>query len=81
MSNVEVKRFNGQEVRTLKQLAMMVESCTDDWLVFDFADHYMLVLESSARDATPSVCDSHGLSSNASADVLEAISSLKKAEL
>lgn len=74
VSNVEVLRFNGVEILTIQQLALLVEGCDASHMVFELADDALIVLETDAvRAATPDVLATHSIPSAVSADVQQAL--------
>ncbi|GAQ91114.1 HrtA/DegP protease [Klebsormidium nitens] len=71
LSNRVVIRLNGVEIRNIKQLAELVESCQDPFLKFDLEYNEMLVLENAAaRRATAQVLQDHCIPSARSADLV-----------
>jgi len=51
-----LRSFNGEEIRNLRHLIEMVDSCGDEWLRFDFDEEIPVALPTSeAKAATPAI--------------------------
>ncbi|XP_065861274.1 protease Do-like 2, chloroplastic [Euphorbia lathyris] len=73
MSNQQVLKFNGIEIKNIHHLAHLVDSCKDRYLVFEFEDNYLSVLEREAATAASSdILRGYGIPSERSPDLLEA---------
>ncbi|KAJ6723495.1 hypothetical protein OIU74_007960 [Salix koriyanagi] len=55
MSNQQVLKLNGTQIKNIHHLAHLVDSCKNRYLVFEFEDNYLVVLEREAASA----CSSH----------------------
>ncbi|WCJ21423.1 DEGP protease 2 [Euphorbia peplus] len=72
MSNQQVLKFNGVEIKNIHHLAHLVDSCKDKYLVFEFEDNYLSVLEREAANAASSdILRGYGIPSQRSPDLLE----------
>ncbi|XP_023752356.1 protease Do-like 9 [Lactuca sativa] len=68
--NTQVLAFNGKEVKNLKSLANMVESCRDDYLKFELEYQQIVVLETkTAKAATVDILLTHCIPSAMSDDL------------
>ena len=68
--NTAVLGFNGTKVRDLKQLAQMVEACTDEFLRFELEHELLVVLKrAAAHKATRDVLETHCIPEAKSADL------------
>ncbi|KAL3642463.1 Protease Do-like 9 [Castilleja foliolosa] len=68
--NTQVHAFNGQPVKNLKSLAMMVESCDDEYLKFDLEFQQIVVLQTKkAKAATLDILTTHCIPSAMSDDL------------
>ncbi|KFK37547.1 hypothetical protein AALP_AA4G271000 [Arabis alpina] len=72
MNNQQVLKFNGNHIRNIHHLAHLIDMCKDKYLVFEFEDNYVAVLEREASNSA-SVCilKDYGIPSERSADLLE----------
>ncbi|KAL3827873.1 hypothetical protein ACJIZ3_016675 [Penstemon smallii] len=71
MSNEQVLKLNGTRIRNIHHLAHLVDSCKDKFLVFEFEDNFMIVLErESALAASTSILKNYGIPSERSEDLL-----------
>ncbi|PIN18790.1 Serine protease [Handroanthus impetiginosus] len=60
IANTQVLAFNGQPVKNLKGLAIMVESCNDEYLKFDLEFQQIVVLRTeTAKAATSDILATH----------------------
>ncbi|PON96662.1 Peptidase S1C [Trema orientale] len=72
MSNQQVLKLNGMRIRNIHHLAHLVDSCKDKYLVFEFEDNYIAVLEREAAvAASPCILKDYGIPSERSSDLLE----------
>ncbi|KAB1997200.1 hypothetical protein ERO13_D12G008301v2 [Gossypium hirsutum] len=72
MSNQQVLKFNGTRIKNIRHLAHLVACCQDKYLVFEFEDNYLAVLEREAAMATSSrILKDYGIPSERSDDLLE----------
>ncbi|XP_030945411.1 protease Do-like 2, chloroplastic isoform X2 [Quercus lobata] len=72
MSNQQVLKFNGTRIKNIRHLAHLVDSCKDKYLVFEFEDNYVAVLErETASAASSSILKGYGIPSERSSDLLE----------
>ncbi|KAK4418196.1 Protease Do-like 2, chloroplastic [Sesamum alatum] len=72
MSNEQVLKLNGTWIRNIHHLAHLVDSCKDKYLVFEFEDNFLVVLErESALAASESILKGYGIPSERSADLLD----------
>jgi hypothetical protein len=62
--------FNGAPVTNLKQLARMVETCTEEFLRFELEHELLVVLKrATAHKATRDVLETHCIPEAKSADL------------
>lgn len=72
MSNEQVLKFNGTRIKNIHHLAHLVDSCKDKYLIFEFEDNYLAVLEREASCAASScILKDYGIPSERSSDLLE----------
>ncbi|KAK9139463.1 hypothetical protein Scep_009144 [Stephania cephalantha] len=72
MSNQQVLKFNGVPIKNIRHLAHLVDSCKTKYLVFEFEDNFLVVLEREAAvAASPCVLKDYGIPSERSSDLLE----------
>ncbi|KAL2238936.1 UNVERIFIED_CONTAM: Protease Do-like 2, chloroplastic [Sesamum indicum] len=72
MSNEQVLKLNGTWIRNIHHLAHLVDSCKEKYLVFEFEDNFLVVLErESALAASESILKGYGIPSERSADLLD----------
>ncbi|XP_043711779.1 protease Do-like 2, chloroplastic isoform X2 [Telopea speciosissima] len=72
MDNQQVLKFNGTPIKNIRHLAYLVDSCKDKYLVFEFEDNFLAVLErEAAAVATPCILKNYGIPSERSSDLLE----------
>ncbi|KAJ4968674.1 hypothetical protein NE237_015375 [Protea cynaroides] len=72
MDNQQVLKFNGIPIKNIRHLAYLVDSCNDKYLVFEFEDNFLAVLErEAAAVATPCILKDYGIPSERSSDLLE----------
>ncbi|KAL6500387.1 Protease Do-like 2, chloroplastic [Orobanche hederae] len=72
MSNEQVLKLNGTWIRNIHHLAHLVDSCKDKYLVFEFEDNFLVVLErESALAASKSILKGYGIQSERSPDLLD----------
>ncbi|XP_059625758.1 protease Do-like 2, chloroplastic [Cornus florida] len=72
MGNQQVLKFNGTQIKNIHHLAHLVDSCKDKYLVFEFEDNYLAVLEREAAVAASScILKDYGIPSERSSDLLE----------
>ncbi|KAK6940903.1 Protease Do-like, PDZ domain [Dillenia turbinata] len=67
-----VLKLNGIRIRNIHHLAHLVDSCKDKYLLFEFEDNFLVVLEREAAIAASScVLRDYGIPSERSSDLLE----------
>lgn len=72
MGNQQVLKFNGTRIRNIHHLAHLVDSCKDKYLVFEFEDNYLAVLDrEAATSASACILKGYGIPSERSSDLLE----------
>ncbi|XP_022727449.1 protease Do-like 2, chloroplastic isoform X2 [Durio zibethinus] len=72
MSNQQVLKFNGTRIKNIRHLAHLVACCKDKYLVFEFEDNYLAVLDRKAAMAASSrILKDYGIPSERSDDLLE----------
>ncbi|KAL5561572.1 hypothetical protein UlMin_031319 [Ulmus minor] len=72
MNNQQVLKLNGTRIKNIHHLAHLVDSCKDRYLVFEFEDNYIAVMErDAATAASPCVLKDYGIPSERSSDLLE----------
>uniref|UniRef100_A0A5B7A483 Putative DEGP protease 2 isoform 1 n=1 Tax=Davidia involucrata TaxID=16924 RepID=A0A5B7A483_DAVIN len=72
MGNQQILKFNGTRIRSIRHLAHLVDSCEDKYLVFEFENNYLAVLErEAATAASPRILKDYGIPSERSSDLLE----------
>ncbi|XP_018822154.1 protease Do-like 2, chloroplastic [Juglans regia] len=72
MGNLQVLKFNGTRIKNIHHLAHLIDSCEDQYLVFEFEDNYIAVLEREAATAASScILKDYGIPSERSSDLLE----------
>ncbi|KAF3436381.1 hypothetical protein FNV43_RR23473 [Rhamnella rubrinervis] len=72
MSNQQVLKFNGTQIKNIHHLAHLIDSCKDQFLVFEFEDNYIAVLEREAATAASScILKDYGIPSERSSELLE----------
>lgn len=72
MCNEQVLKFNGVRIKNIHHLAHLVDSCKDKYLVFEFEDNYLAVLERKASaEALPGLLKDYAIPLERSANLLE----------
>ncbi|KAI3923050.1 hypothetical protein MKW92_006981 [Papaver armeniacum] len=72
MGNQQVLKFNGTRVKNISHLSHLVNSCQDKYLVFEFEDNFVAVLDrEAATTASPCILKDYGIPSERSSDLLE----------
>ncbi|KAL7602098.1 hypothetical protein Lser_V15G27350 [Lactuca serriola] len=72
MSNEQVLKFNGTRIKNIHHLAHLIDSCREKYLIFEFEDNYLAVLEREASSAASScILKDYGIPSERSSDLLE----------
>ncbi|CAF2305037.1 unnamed protein product [Brassica napus] len=72
MNNQQVLKFNGTHIRNIHHLAHLIDMCKDKYLVFEFEDNYVAVLEREASNsASLCILKDYGIPSERSADLRE----------
>ncbi|KMT05819.1 hypothetical protein BVRB_7g165930 [Beta vulgaris subsp. vulgaris] len=72
MSNQQVLKLNGTHIRNIHHLAHLTDSCNDKYLVFEFEDNYLVVLErETAAAASSCILKDYGIPSERSSDLME----------
>ncbi|KAL6210453.1 hypothetical protein ACLB2K_015685 [Fragaria x ananassa] len=72
MSNQQVLKLNGTSIKNIHHLAHLVDSCKHKYLVFEFEDNYITVLErEGALASSTSILKDYGIPAERSSDLLE----------
>ncbi|PRQ26254.1 putative peptidase Do [Rosa chinensis] len=72
MSNQQVLKLNGTPIKNIRHLAHLVDSCKHKYMVFEFEDNYITVLEREAALASStSILKDYGIPAERSSDLLE----------
>lgn len=72
MGNQQVLKLNGTRIKNIHHLAHLLDSCKDKYLVFEFEDNYLVVLEREAATAASScILKDYGIPSERSSDLIE----------
>ncbi|XP_039020300.1 protease Do-like 2, chloroplastic isoform X1 [Hibiscus syriacus] len=72
MGNQQVLKFNGTRIKNIHHLAHLVACCQDKYMVFEFEDNYLAVLEREvAVAASACILKDYGIPSERSDDLLE----------
>lgn len=72
MSNQQVLKFNGVRVKNIRHLAHLVDSCNNKYLIFEFEDKLLVVLERQAASLkTPQILKDYGIACERSPDLTE----------
>ncbi|XP_021906715.1 LOW QUALITY PROTEIN: protease Do-like 2, chloroplastic [Carica papaya] len=72
MGNQQVLKFNGIPIKNIHHMAHLVDKCKDEYLIFEFEDNYIAVLERKAATASSScILKDYGIPSERSSDLLE----------
>ncbi|KAJ8898685.1 hypothetical protein K2173_004719 [Erythroxylum novogranatense] len=72
MGNQQVLRLNGTRIKNIHHLAHLVDSSKDKYLVFEFEDNYLAVLEREiAISASSQILGDYGIPSERSPDLVE----------
>ncbi|CAL9069315.1 unnamed protein product [Musa banksii] len=72
MGNQQVMKFNGTPIKNIRHLAHLVDTCKDKYLIFEFEDNFLAVLErEAAAAASPFVLKDYGIPCERSSDLLE----------
>lgn len=72
MGNQQVLKLNGTRIRNIHHLTHLVDTCKDKYLVFEFEENYIAVLEREAAIAASScILKDYGIPSERSSDLLE----------
>ncbi|CAN4093133.1 unnamed protein product [Withania somnifera] len=72
LSNEQILKLNGTRIRNIHHLAHLVDSCKDKYLVFEFEDNFLVVLErEAASSASSSILKDYGIPAERSSDLLE----------
>ncbi|CAI0446088.1 unnamed protein product [Linum tenue] len=72
MGNQQVLKFNGTSIRNIHHLAHLIDSCTGKYMVFEFEDNYLVVLEMEAAVGSSSqVLQDYGIPCERSQDLLQ----------
>ncbi|PHU22157.1 Protease Do-like 2, chloroplastic [Capsicum chinense] len=70
--NWQILKMNGTRIRNIHHLAHLVDSCKDKYLVFEFEDNFLVVLErEAASSASSSILKDYGIPAERSLDLLE----------
>lgn len=72
MEYLQVLKFNGTRIKNIHHLAHLVDSFKGDYLVFEFEDNYLSIIERKASAAALSgILKANGIPSERSSDLLE----------
>lgn len=72
MKYLQVLKFNGTRIKNIHHLAHLVDSFKGDYLVFEFEDNYLSIIERKASAAALSgILKTNGIPSERSSDLLE----------
>ncbi|XP_020586865.1 protease Do-like 2, chloroplastic isoform X2 [Phalaenopsis equestris] len=72
MANQQVLKFNGTRIKNIRHLAHLVDTCKGKYLVFEFEENFLAVLDREAAiAASMSILKGYGIPSERSADLLE----------
>ncbi|KAG6512583.1 hypothetical protein ZIOFF_030708 [Zingiber officinale] len=72
MGNQQVVKFNGTPIKNIRHLAHLVDSCKDKYLIFEFEDNFLAVLDrEAASTAGPLILQAYGIPGKRSSDLLE----------
>jgi hypothetical protein len=72
ISNVEVVKFNGTPVHSLRQLAGLVDACEDEYLRFELHDRRSIILpRRKAKEETKRVLEINGIPQARSKDLAD----------
>ncbi|XP_075075265.1 protease Do-like 2, chloroplastic isoform X2 [Nicotiana tabacum] len=82
MSNEQVLKLNGTRIKNIHHLAHLVDSCKGKYLVFEFEDNFLVVLErEAALDASASILKDYGIPAERSSDLMGAyVDSIEQSE-
>ncbi|XP_059300941.1 protease Do-like 2, chloroplastic isoform X1 [Lycium ferocissimum] len=70
MSNEQVLKLNGTRIKNIHHLAHLVDSCKGKYLVFEFEDNILVVLErEEAQSASASILKDYGIPAERSSDL------------
>ncbi|KAG5587621.1 hypothetical protein H5410_048055 [Solanum commersonii] len=68
----QVLKLNGTRIKNIHHLAHLMDSCKDKYLVFEFEDNFLVVLErEAASSASSSILIDYGIPAERSSDLLE----------
>ncbi|RAL38211.1 hypothetical protein DM860_017416 [Cuscuta australis] len=71
ISNEQILKLNGIRIKNIHHLAHLLDSCEDKYLVFEFADNFLVVLERvAALAASASILKDYSIPSERSSDLL-----------
>ncbi|KAH7678768.1 Peptidase S1B protein [Dioscorea alata] len=72
MANQQVLKLNGTQIRNIRHLAHLVDSCKDKYLIFEFEDNFLVVLDRAvATAASPCILKDYGIPCERSSDLSE----------
>ncbi|PKU66080.1 protease Do-like 2, chloroplastic isoform X2 [Dendrobium catenatum] len=72
MGNQQVLKLNGTRIKNIRHLAHLVDTCKGKYLVFEFEENFLAVLDREAATAASlSILKGYGIPSERSADLLE----------
>eukprot|EP01018_Ginkgo_biloba_P017339 Gb_10855 [translate_table: standard] len=72
MSNQQVLKMNGTKIKNIRHLAHLVDSCNETYLVFEFEDNLLVVLDRKAASVTsPQILKDYGIACERSPDLSE----------
>ncbi|CAN4091462.1 unnamed protein product [Withania somnifera] len=72
LTNEQILKLNGTRIKNIHHLAHLVDTCKDKYLVFEFEDNFLVVLEREAAwSASSSILKDYVIPAERSSDVLE----------
>ncbi|KAJ6802789.1 protease Do-like 2, chloroplastic [Iris pallida] len=72
MGNQQVLKVNGTWIKNIRHFAHLVDSCKDKYLIIEFEDNFLAVLEREvATTASPCILKDYGIPCERSSDLLE----------
>lgn len=72
MGNQQVLKLNGARIKNIRHLAHLVDSSKEKYLIFEFEDNFLAVLEREASaTASPRILKDYGIPCERSSDLLE----------
>ncbi|XP_078446515.1 DEGP protease 2 [Wolffia australiana] len=72
MGNQQVLKFNGTRIKNIRHLGHLLDTCKEKYLIFEFEDNFLVVLErEAAANSSSCILKDYGIPSERSADFLE----------